>query len=180
MKGFNYNKDTDILKFYCCICDNLIEFDCSEFFSEWSDHSNCGAFEYNNLMVNCDKCNSIHGFNMNISEFECGELDLEENGALTNDAINTRKYLRDIMWKHRDDLKDKDREQEENEHVYPEHIQKLIKRNNVIQTLMADVNVTRQLTDKQINMIKQVATGIVEGNISLLNAISEIKEFLNS
>jgi hypothetical protein len=70
--------------------------------------------QYENFMVYCPNCKkngknvTIH-INLNIPEGEMDEEDLEFQMPLHE--INARKYVRDLMWKVRPDLKGKDRAQ---------------------------------------------------------------------
>jgi hypothetical protein len=68
--------------------------------------------QYENLIVYCPMCKekgndvTIH-INMNLPEGDLDEEDVEYQMPL--DEINARKYIRDLMWDIRPDLKGKDR-----------------------------------------------------------------------
>lgn len=68
--------------------------------------------QYENLIVRCPICKekgtevTIH-INLNIPEGEMDEEDLEFE--MPAEEINARKYVRDLMWQVRPDLKTKDR-----------------------------------------------------------------------
>lgn len=68
--------------------------------------------QYENLVVECSECakqgkpTSIH-INLNLPEGELDEEDIEY--MMPFGEINARKYIRDIMWAVRPDLKGRDR-----------------------------------------------------------------------
>ncbi len=84
---------------YACNCGLVNTFDCSSYESTFLEEFN----EYKNLKMEC-QCGMIHILNMNIPVDEMSEYELEMD-IMPYDEINQRKYVRDIMWSKRTDLK---------------------------------------------------------------------------
>ena len=177
MIGFNYNTETDLLTFICCNCNQTVQMDCSDFVSEQS--VNCfGEKEYSDLLVECP-CGTSHYFNLKIPEGEYDELDLED--AIFNyDEINTRKQLRDLMWNKRGDLKALDRNKFNEERKLPDHIQALLKRNNMVNVLLGNVKCDGMFNDEQTEIFKNAAMQIINGEVSILKAIQILKDYFDN
>ena len=69
--------------------------------------------QYENLVVKCPICEERDGFythvviNLNLPESEFDEVEIEPE--MPFEEINARKYVRDIMWAFRPDLRKEDR-----------------------------------------------------------------------
>lgn len=109
-KGINMLKKfkNDQLEIHCLECGDLIKKPIKGFEPKFLKEFG----QYENLTVECQKCKTngkevhVH-INLNIPEGEMDEEDLEFE--MTTHEINARKYVRDLMWSVRPDLKGKDR-----------------------------------------------------------------------
>ena len=180
MEGFNYNSKTDIMTFICCECGLKLEHDCSDF-EATTEINIFGEEVIKNLLVHCDNCDTDHWFNMNLPEGENDEIELEDAGKLPLAEVNTRKYLRDIMWKKRVDLKELDRN-ELNEDLtrLSQNAQKILKRNNLMLTILSSAGISRMLSELETEVIKYEVMRVVNGEVSLLEAIKQLPNFLGT
>lgn len=86
--------------------------------------------QYENLVVKCPKCAERDGadayvvINLNLPESEFDEVEIEPE--MPFEEINARKYVRDIMWALRPDLRKEDRQvfNEERKQELREEIEK--------------------------------------------------------
>ena len=173
---FSYDKQNDSIKYVCPNCNQMVVVDCSDFASGQSPNQ-FGELEFENFIVDCE-CGATTLFNLQIPECDYSELDLEEE-VFTYEQINLRNQVRDFMWAKRSDLKQLDRNKFNDEQIpnLPGHIQTLIKRNNMIQTLLGNLNVKSMLNVEQTEVIKNAALQIVSGQVSLLKVIEVLAEY---
>ena len=176
MMQLNYDKENDKIDYVCPNCKKSVSVDCSDFVSERLP-TDTGELEFQNLIIDCE-CGSTTIFNFQIPEGDYQELDIEEE-HFTYEQINLRKSLRDLIWAKRADLKQLDRDKFNDEQIpsLPSHIQTLIKRNNMIQTLLGNLNVKSMLNVEQTEVIKNAALQIVSGQVSLLKVIEVLAEY---
>lgn len=104
-----FDATTDTLSYECPVCHTLNDVTLTHFESTL----NVEFQEYKNLKVVCSACQAngqevTTFFNMNIPEDEYEDIEFEDT-VMTLDEINTRKYLRDVMWRKRKDLAGTDR-----------------------------------------------------------------------
>lgn len=172
-----YSKETDLLNFVCPNCNKTVQFDCSDFTSG-IEINPLGQEEYNDLIIECP-CGATTYFNMKIPEGEYDELDLEEN-VFTFEQINMRKQIRDLMWKKRADLSKINRNKFNEEKLpnLPNHIQLLVKRNNMMATLIGNAGTSKPLTEEQTNVLKVLALQVISAQVSILKAIIIAGEIL--
>lgn len=170
-----YNKEADKVKYTCPNCGGDVESDLTGFISELVSEESGG--DYSNLAVECP-CGATTYFNLNIPEAENAELDLEE-GFLLYDQINARKNLRDLLWAKREDLKTQDREAYNERYLQnaPDHIKNLVKRNNMVNSLLGTISYNHALTEEQTKAVKNLAMQIVTGQISLLKGLEVLTQY---
>ena len=176
---FSYDKQNDSIKYVCPNCNQMVVVDCSDFASGQSPNQ-FGELEFENFIVDCE-CGATTLFNLQIPECDYSELDLEEE-VFTYEQINLRNQVRDFMWAKRSDLKQLDRNKFNDEQIQklPDHIQALLKRNNMVNVLLGNVKCDGMLNDEQTEIFKNAATQIINGEVSILKAIQILKDYFDN
>ena len=104
----NATREGNIFSFDCPACGTRNSTDVTEYDPQFLEE--IGTYE--NLSVTCTNCMVQIGFNMALPLFEIAEPPGYFDYA-TDDDMNTREILRTIMWERMPDLREKDREIEE-------------------------------------------------------------------
>ena len=104
----NATREGNIFSFDCPSCGTRNSTDVTEYDPQFLEE--IGTYE--NLSVTCSNCKVQIGFNMALPLFEIAEPPGYFEYA-TDDDMNTREILRTIMWERMPDLREKNRETEE-------------------------------------------------------------------
>lgn len=104
----NATREGNIFSFDCPACGTRNSTDVSEYDPQYLEE--IGTYE--NLSVTCPNCKVQVGFNMALPLFEIAEPPGYFEFA-SDDDRNTRAILRGIMWERMPELRDRDREAEE-------------------------------------------------------------------
>ena len=108
----NAKLDGDIFTFDCPACGTTNSTDITEYDPQYVEE--IGAYE--NFMVTCTNCRVMIGFNMQIPLFEAAESEGYFEYASDQDR-QLREVIREIMWRRMPDLKEKNREIEEENYI---------------------------------------------------------------
>lgn len=97
---------------HCSMCDKPFTraLGANEEF-KWDNQFNTGYLPIVAQCPNCEvdgKITTVH-LNPNIPEGDFDEFEMEAIGLIPQDELNARKYMRDIMWERRPDLKTQSR-----------------------------------------------------------------------
>lgn len=91
-----------------CDCGEAINAPYSDYTGEFKEEFG----EYENFSAGpCPKCGMVHIFNMNLPVTEYEEQEIQELPYLPRGEKPLRDAVRDLMWNHRPDLKQKSRKE---------------------------------------------------------------------